>query len=425
MTFTQVKVIDIAWDLIIGRGGQLLLAWVNYRVFNEWVLYHMELHLTSYKMYTSMAFETTTLTALGVLAKEFLAFGKLNWRRFFRWLAMLSMLLSALYVLAFPTLMAAMTGYITTFEAYVRDTDGVQVPSGDFDAVAYIIRDAWRLRHESILNPWVIAESDQLNKQKVLDCQYHCTYQPGVTNASLDLPADPNFELRLWEPFWNRMENKTELAKGNGTGTVSDFTIQYWQYLKNRTSTWSERGGRTVELEAPTLRIEQYSGRETGVERIDRSRNWHSLLWVRDATNFSSGQPYMYDFNYILENSSCQPTETYQWGFSYIFLFMVSIFNFIWSCIMVGMWFDTSRASKIYKSGRRPGLLLSVLELSRVIREELGDAVDQMSEEDLRKSLTASGGHLLVPQNEVRVARTRVDEAELNSRRKWTKGSSF
>jgi hypothetical protein len=26
MTFTQVTVIDIAWDLIIGRGGQLLLA---------------------------------------------------------------------------------------------------------------------------------------------------------------------------------------------------------------------------------------------------------------------------------------------------------------------------------------------------------------------------------------------------------------
>lgn len=170
MTFTQVKVIDITWDLIIGRGGQLLLAWVNYKVFNEWILYHMELHLTSYKMYTSIAFETTTLTALGVLAKEFLAFGKLNWRRFFRWLAMLSMLLSALYVLAFPTLMAAMTGYITTFEAYVKDTDGVQVPSGDFQPVKYIIHDSWRLGDESIPTPWVISESDVSNKQKVLKC---------------------------------------------------------------------------------------------------------------------------------------------------------------------------------------------------------------------------------------------------------------
>lgn len=184
MTFSQVKVIDIAWDLIIGRGGQLLLAWVNYRVFNEWVLYHMELHLTSYKMYTSMAFETTSLTALGVLAKEFLAFGKLNWRRFFRWLAMLSMLLSALYVLAFPTLMAAMTGYITTFEAYVKDTDGVQVPTGEFSPVEYIIRDAWRLGSQSPTSPWVIASSDQIDLQKMWNCQYDGRRrQPGSADA--------------------------------------------------------------------------------------------------------------------------------------------------------------------------------------------------------------------------------------------------
>ena len=100
--FTQAKVIDIAWDTLIGRGGQILLAWVNYRVFNEWLVYHMELHLTSYKMYAAVAFKTTSLSALGVLAKEFLAFGKGTWRRFFRWLAMLSMILSTFYVLAFP-----------------------------------------------------------------------------------------------------------------------------------------------------------------------------------------------------------------------------------------------------------------------------------------------------------------------------------
>jgi hypothetical protein len=101
MTFTQVKVIDIAWDLLVGRGGQLLLAWVNYRVFNEWLYFHMELHKTSYKMYTTIAFSTTSLAALGVLGKEFLAFGKGTWRRFFRWLGILSMLISTVYVISF------------------------------------------------------------------------------------------------------------------------------------------------------------------------------------------------------------------------------------------------------------------------------------------------------------------------------------
>lgn len=123
MTFTQVKVIDIAWDLLVGRGGQMGLAWVNWVVFNEWLVFHLERWGTSYKMYATVALQTTSWTMLGVVAKEFLCFGEKSWARFFRWLAMFSMLVSTLYVLAFPTLMAAMTGYITTYEPYVEDRD--------------------------------------------------------------------------------------------------------------------------------------------------------------------------------------------------------------------------------------------------------------------------------------------------------------
>jgi hypothetical protein len=36
MTFTQVKVIDVAWNLVIGRGGQVELVWVDDCVFNAW-----------------------------------------------------------------------------------------------------------------------------------------------------------------------------------------------------------------------------------------------------------------------------------------------------------------------------------------------------------------------------------------------------
>ena len=169
-TFTQVKVIDIAWDLMIGRGGQILLAWVNYRVFNEWLVYHMEQHLTSYKMYASVAFQTTTLSTLGVLGKEFLAFGERSWKRFFRWLAILSMFLSTLYVLAFPTLMGALTGYITTNEPYVEDYDHNLIEWSQLESVVYIINDAGRIGFES---PLVVTldDSDLLNYVEI--CTYH------------------------------------------------------------------------------------------------------------------------------------------------------------------------------------------------------------------------------------------------------------
>lgn len=171
MTFTQVKVIDIAWDLIIGRGGQLLLAYVNYRVFNEWMMYHMELHLTSYKMYTAVAFEPTSLGTLGVLGKEFLAFGQSTWKRFFRWLALLSMLISTLYVLAFPTLMAAMTGYITTYEPYVEDYGQNLIEFQKVQTVWAIVEDSQRIKEYSVPGKYgaqLLATTDDTELTKAL-----------------------------------------------------------------------------------------------------------------------------------------------------------------------------------------------------------------------------------------------------------------
>lgn len=172
-TFTQVKVIDVAWDLIIGRGGQFLLTWVNYRVFNEWLVYHMEMHFTSYKLYAAMAFETTTMGTLGVLAKEFLAFGEKTWGRLFRRLAILSMLLSTFYVLAFPTLMAAMTGYITTYEPYVQSYDYNLIEWYKVRCVRYIVHDAGRLSELGYSDGLIITEYDFDLKDAVDLCTLH------------------------------------------------------------------------------------------------------------------------------------------------------------------------------------------------------------------------------------------------------------
>jgi hypothetical protein len=170
MTFTQVKVIDIAWDLTIGRGGQVLLAWVNYRVFNEWLVYHIECHPTSYKLYAAVAFKTTSMSTLGVLGKEFFSFGKGTWKRFFRWLGILSMLLSTLYVLSFPTLMAAMTGYITKSEPYVEDLNNDLIEWSKVDSVWFVINDAQRIGYE---RPLMVEGRNGDLMSSVRACTYH------------------------------------------------------------------------------------------------------------------------------------------------------------------------------------------------------------------------------------------------------------
>ncbi|ORX95869.1 hypothetical protein BCR34DRAFT_187194 [Clohesyomyces aquaticus] len=373
-SFSAAKVIDISWDLLVGRGGQLLLAYVNYRVFNEWLVYHMEMHLTSYKMYTAIAFQTTSLTALGVLGKEFLAFGDRSWKRFFRWLALLSMLLSTLFVLSFPTLIAAMTGYITASEAYIEDYSKNLIEVGKFEPITFIVEDAHRIGYS---NPLVVTDGDSgLIKT--------------IFSYMSETSTDEEFE------------------------SIKDYSSQ--TFSVNRTSTWNFENA-NITLEAPSLTITLSKGRETKTPQGFRA----SL----QTPNGRQGD--YFPVGYIITHGSCRPNETYQWGFSYIFMFMVSIFNFVWSCIMVGMWLDTRRGSRMYNSGRRPGLLRSILDVSTAIREELGEEVDGMEEDDLKRRLNESGGALWVPKQELRITRTDSGQQDFKRRRKWalTKGSTF
>jgi len=189
----------------------------------------------------------------------------------------------------------------------------------------------------------------------------------------------------------------------------------------NRSSTFVF-DGKVTELEAPSLNITFLS---TGKPELSISPGLVHYYYSLD----NSRQGILYDSEYVHTHGSCKPSETYQWGFSYIFLFMVSIFNFVWACIMAGMWFDTTRASRMYRSGRRPGLLRSIMDISGAIREELGSRdVEHLEEEELKKRLRESGGALLVPRSELRVTRTAAEDVGLKQRswrRQLTRGSTF
>lgn len=189
----------------------------------------------------------------------------------------------------------------------------------------------------------------------------------------------------------------------------------YSNFSFDKPTTWTFEG-KSLDLPAPSLNITWLANTSHPV-----SEHIQNFFYTDEQRTGD-----VYSGSYILSHGSCKPNETYQWGFSYIFLFMVSIFNFIWSCIMVGMWFDTSRASRMYKSGRRPGLLKSIMDISGAIREEIGEDADRLEEEELRKALRDSGGALLVPKKELKVRRTGTKGVRKRGwRRNVTKGSTF
>jgi hypothetical protein len=95
--FGVAKGLDIGWDLIVGRGGQLILALLSYRLLSATLLYSMETCTTSFYTYTAVGFDRGPLFVVWAAIRD-LWIGKSQDRR------ILSMIIFAsVYLLAFPT----------------------------------------------------------------------------------------------------------------------------------------------------------------------------------------------------------------------------------------------------------------------------------------------------------------------------------
>ena len=98
---------------------------------------------------------------------------------------------------------------------------------------------------------------------------------------------------------------------------------------------------------------------------------------------------------------------------------------------MVGMWFDTMRGSRAYQSGRRPGLLRSIIEYAAALREEIGEELVHMEEDEIRATLRRGTAGLKVPDREVSIRRVETGSSVDEGARKrgWkksmTRGSTF
>lgn len=108
LSFGAAKGIDVVWDLVVGQGGRLLLAWVSYKVFMDGLARLLETSAVSYNLYTLITFNTSSLMSTWQSTKEI--FETRGWRGkcFLAWFS-----ISTIYVLGFSTLLSAATGYVS------------------------------------------------------------------------------------------------------------------------------------------------------------------------------------------------------------------------------------------------------------------------------------------------------------------------
>ena len=112
LSFAEAKLIDVLWDLFMGQGGRLLMAWVAYRVFMDGLVSLMETTPVSHDLYAALVFETTSLWTTWKATKALVRSRHWRSRAFVLWFC-----LATIYTLSFTTLMSAATGYVTPSKA--------------------------------------------------------------------------------------------------------------------------------------------------------------------------------------------------------------------------------------------------------------------------------------------------------------------
>ena len=120
-SFTKVKVIDIAWDILVGRGCQDASIAIAYRIFGRVIKVLMQQGEVGYDLFTAVAFDAGSGSSFLTILRH--AIGYTPIPRTKRATVMyVGMGVATLWIIIMPSLLAAMTGY-TSYYAPMLNTE--------------------------------------------------------------------------------------------------------------------------------------------------------------------------------------------------------------------------------------------------------------------------------------------------------------
>ncbi|KAI0543983.1 hypothetical protein F4679DRAFT_589929 [Xylaria curta] len=298
LTFTQAKVIDTFWDLVVGRGGQVCLALVSWRLFADCATISLISQPLSFAAFHAIFLESEpSIFSTWTTAKSFI-FQRRVASKFTSGFIIFGMF----FILAWPTLISAATGYVPITWPVIREQGSEANPNliafSHFRPIAYIIHDFWRIN----------------------------------LNTSL-ITCDEFPDTCLWDVLpctllWN----------------VSAYTSEYGFYgLSNRSSQFM-----STRLDPPTLDIEAYFVTKAWPDGPDlygsdwtdprnQDGNSHPFRDVlRRAWEYSNKTYSLADIN---TGGSCAPeTDVYRWGASFLQLFIIMILLSVWALGVFLLW---------------------------------------------------------------------------------------
>jgi hypothetical protein len=145
---------------VAGRGGQAILALITYQTIKRYITSAMEESPISYGTYKTLFLrDSISLTGLVDLIREFSTHRPLSSS-----LAMTWIILSAVFVILFPTLVSAMSGYSANGHAFIRDADDNYMDYEKLFLIDYVVHNATRLNMTNL----PLGEDSTLNDTYIL-----------------------------------------------------------------------------------------------------------------------------------------------------------------------------------------------------------------------------------------------------------------
>ncbi|KAM7193918.1 hypothetical protein V8F20_008188 [Naviculisporaceae sp. PSN 640] len=330
LSFTEAKVIDLIWDIGVGRVGQTVLAFYSWRAFTAYFTVDMGAKSVTYGTFWAIFLDRQpSFLDIFHVVKDFINHQTRRSKS-----AIIFIPFSMSFVLVFPTLISAMTGYRPNNAAFVRDSANSLVPFENFTLAAYVIHDGLRVNlANDYIVPFVaglgLADLPRDAKQRTDLGAFDITDDASYTVASMFVCAK-QYPERCYLSY-----------------NVSKY-VEQWGFYGLDAKT-----GKPNEIETtfmgtrlkPALNISAFylPAKPIYDRRFDKIETFYGHDWVDPRTKakpfanasnlalYVEGGRQAYSLDYVQQNGSCKQQNSYQWGFSFLQIFFMAVLLLIWT----------------------------------------------------------------------------------------------
>ena len=187
--------------------------------------------------------------------------------------------------------------------------------------------------------------------------------------------------------------------------------MTYGFLARNDTNSSFNNGNQELPLLAPSLNISAYSTDYScplgggfdnrlctfGASWQDPRSHDYPFQGLKNVAYTLSNSNATYDVAKIQAEGTCQQLETYQWGFSFLLLFVVMLFTAVWALGSYALWMDAYLNSRLERSPRDMGTLRAILDYAAAIEKDLGaDTIKNTGNRALKARMRLNGERQMI-----------------------------